>query len=146
MAKKLKPPQGILGPFANNDQAPAQDDQAPAQENQPRELDKPGDMQKRAEKAARAAVMPVFVPPQDDRALGDMIAPTMDAIDKEMDSRRIIADDVRDKSHEQAIVAAKLQNEKDLKAMEIDAMLKRLRMEIDAQQGIKRFGPSKHDP
>lgn len=139
MAKKPKPPQGILGPFANNEQEPEQPDQ-------PRELDKPGDMQKRAEKAARAAVMPVFVPPQDDRNLGDMIAPAMDAIDKEMDSRRIIADDVRDKAHEQTVVAAKLQNEKDLKAMEIDAMLKRLRMELDAKQGIKRFGPSKYDP
>lgn len=95
--------------------------------------------QARAAAQASRVVMPQLVP-QDTRDLGAMIAPAMKAIDKEMDSRRDVAADARAQDHEKSIVAAKLQNEKDLKAMELDAMLKRLQMEQDYANGIKRFG------
>ncbi len=139
MARKVKVPQNLPGPF----DVQAGPDPEPEQE-QPVGIDKPGDMERRATKAATAAVMPGYSPPRDERNLYDMIAPVQAAITDEMNSRRSIAADLRDKEHEQTIVAAKLQNEKDLKAMELDAMLKRMRMEQDANQGIKRFGPNKY--
>lgn len=98
--------------------------------------------QERAVAAARRTIMPMFQ--KDERKLEDMIAPAMDAIRNEMESRREIAADMRDKQHEQSVVAAKLQGDKELKAMELDAMLKRLRMEQDFASGIKRFGPNKY--
>lgn len=133
---------------ANQNAAIAQPDQ---QQETPEEREKrleeerlriARDAQERAVAAARRTIMPMFQ--KDERKLEDMIAPTMDAISNEMESRREIAADMRDKQHEQSVVAAKLQSDKELKAMELDAMLKRLRMEQDFASGIKRFGPNKY--
>jgi len=140
-----KPKPALAGPFA----APAEEKQkgeaaanlaaAPVEEQK-----KKDEMEKRAQKAALEAVYPVPVPvpalPEPPDILGPMIAKTEAGINREMNSRREIADDLREQEHERAIVAAKLQNAKELKAMEIEAMLKRLRMESDERRGIKRFG------
>jgi hypothetical protein len=118
---------------------PEKDEMTPEEREEELRKQYARNIQARGAMAASKVVMPQLVP-HETRDLNAMISPAMRAIDKEMDSRRDMAAMAADQDHEKTIVAAKLQNEKDLKAMELDAMLKRLQMEQDAAAGIKRFG------